>query len=132
MAITSFSPTNDSTVTIDGSNYTVQNANQSYSLSEPDSNTLRFQLEAGDYWNGSQRSEIAGSAVYAPGTQINLSYDFMVEPGPVDDATGPGKFTVLGQMHENTLTGSPPFSVELVNGDHMAIDIGTGNPVYLY
>ncbi|MBR1132241.1 heparin lyase I family protein [Bradyrhizobium iriomotense] len=132
MTITSFTSTNDGTVTIDGSNYTVQNANQSYSLSEPDTNTLRFQLQSGDYWNGSQRSEIAGNTVYAAGTQINLSYDFMVEPGPVDDANGPGEWTVIGQMHEDSLTGSPPFAVELVNGDHMAIDIGTSNPVYLY
>lgn len=139
--IASFSATNNSTITLDGSNYRVQNANQSYSLTNPDSDTLRFELRAGDHWSSPeytdprncQRSEIAGATVYQPDTQINISYQFMVDPGPVDDANGPGKFTVLGQLHADTLTGaSPPFAVELVNGDHMAIDIGTHNPVYVY
>jgi hypothetical protein len=138
--ITSFSPSNNSNITVDGRIYWVQNANQSHSLTEPDSDTLRFELRAGDHWSSpeyadppaSERSEIAGTTVYQPGTQISISYDFMIERGQTNSASGPGRFLVLGQMHEDTSTGGPPFAVELVGGDHMAIDIGTRNPMYVY
>jgi hypothetical protein len=133
-------PANESTISIDNSVYTSQNASQSWSLSSPDADTLRFELHSGDHWSSSswtdpataERDEISGQTVYPPGTQINIAYDFMVEPGQTNSASGPGRFLVLGQMHEHNVPKSPPFAVELVNGDHMAIDIGTGNPVYLY
>ncbi|WOH67866.1 heparin lyase I family protein [Bradyrhizobium sp. BWA-3-5] len=136
MAITSFSPTNGSSLTVDNSKYYVQNANQSWSLQEPNTDTLRFELRSGDHWSSSgysdptsaERSEAGGGTLYSAGTQINVSYEFMVEPG----ATNTAKWIVLGQMHEDSAGYSPPFAVELVNGDHMAIDIGTGSEVYLY
>ena len=48
--ITSFSGANSATVTVDGLNALVENANQSYSLTEPDSNTLRFEVRPGDHF----------------------------------------------------------------------------------
>ena len=132
--------TNGSSITIDTSVYTVENANRSWSLSFSDADTLRFELRSGDHWSSSywtdpatsERTEISGQTVYPPGTQIDISYDFMVEPGPTNSASGPGRWLVLGQMHEHNIPFSPPFAVELVNGDHMAIDIGTGDPIYVY
>ncbi|WOH69763.1 heparin lyase I family protein [Bradyrhizobium sp. BWA-3-5] len=129
-------PANGSTVHIGDSVYVVQNANQSWSLQESDTDTLRFELRSGDHWSSpgysdptsAERSETGGDTLYPAGTHINVSYDFMIEPG----ATNTAKWIVLGQMHEESAGYSPPFAVELVNGDHMAIDIGTGKEVYLY
>lgn len=133
-------PANGSAISIDNSLYTAQNAGRSWSLSSPDADTLRFELRSGDHWSSSswtdpaksQRDEIAGQAVYPPGTQIDIAYDFMIEPGQTNSASGPGRWLVLGQMHEYNIPLSPPFAVEMVNGDHMAINIGTGNPRYVY
>jgi Polysaccharide lyase len=128
-------PANGSTIRIDNNVYTVENANHIWSLTQPDADTLRFELRSGDhfsssYWTDpstSERDEVASATDYPAGTQINLSYDFMVEPGATDTANGPGKWTVLGQMHERNVSNSLPFSVALVNGDHMAIDIWNPN-----
>lgn len=131
---------NRSTIRVDNNVYTPQNAGKSWSLSSPDADTLRFELRRGDHWSSpswtdpdsSERDEIAGRTVYPAGTQINITYDFMVEPGETNCASGPGRWLVLGQMHEYNLSDSPPLAVELVDGDHMAINVGTKNPVYLY
>jgi hypothetical protein len=133
-------PANGSTITIDNSGYTAENADRSWSLSSPDADTLRFELRSGDHFSSSywvdpatsERTEISGQTVHPPGTQIDLVYNFMVEPGQTNSASGPGRWLILGQMHEHNVPKSPPFAVELVNGDHMAIDIGTGDPVYVY
>ena len=133
-------PANGSIINIDDCVYTVQNAGRDWSLSTPDADTLRFELRSGDHWSSSawidpatsERDEISGQTVYPLGTQIDIAYDFMVEPGQTNSASGPGRWLVLGQMHEHSVPRSPPFAVELVNGDHMAIDIGTGNPIYVY
>ena len=45
--ITSFSGGNGASVTADGMSAQVENANRSYSLTEPDSNTLRFEVQSG-------------------------------------------------------------------------------------
>ncbi|WP_439374663.1 heparin lyase I family protein [Bradyrhizobium sp. DASA03120] len=133
-------PANGSTTSIDNNVYTTQSADRSWSVNSLDADTLRFEVRSGDRWVSSdwadpvgvERSEIAGQKLYPPGAQIGIAYDFMVEPGPRNSASGPGRFLVFGQMHEFNVNKSPPFAVELVNGDHMAIDIGTGIPVYLY
>ena len=133
-------PANGSTISVDDSAYTAQNANQSWNLSSPDADTLRFELRSGDHWSSSswtdpatsERNEIAGQTVYPVGTQIEIAYDFMIEPGQTNSASGPGRWLVLGQMHEHNVPLSPPFAVEMVNGDHMAINIGTDNLQYVY
>jgi Polysaccharide lyase len=133
-------PVDGSTINIDNNPYVTENAGQSWSLSSPEADTFRFELRHGDHWSSSywsdpgnsERDEIAGRTVYPSGTQINIAYDFMVEPGQTNSASGPGRWLVLGQMHEHNVPDSPPFAVELVNGDHMAIDIGTHNLMYVY
>lgn len=134
--ITNFKAANNSTINIDGVGYFVENANKPYSLANPDSVTLRFELRSGDHWTSpdftdpttSERCEIASSAKFPNGQQVNIAYDFMIEPGAPNTAS----WIVLGQMHESNVPDSPPFAVELVNGDHMAINIGTSSLNYLY
>lgn len=133
-------PVRESTVTIDNDVYAIQSAGQSWSQSSPDPETLRFELHHGDHWSSpswtdpisSERDEIAGQTVYPAGTQINIAYELMVEPGPTNSASGPGRWLVLSQMHEYNIPNSPPLAIELVDGDHMAVNIGTRNPIYLY
>lgn len=137
--ISPFSAANDAQIKIDGASYYVENANKPYSLASPDAHTLRFELRSGDHWSSpvvagysdpvtSERCEVASTVVHPNGTQISLSYDFMVEAGAVNTS----KWIVLGQMHEFNVSDSPPFAVELVNGDHMAINIGTRTLNYPY
>jgi hypothetical protein len=123
-------------ISINGMPFFVENANTNgnapWAISEPDSHTLRFVLEPGDTWtdNGSHRTEVAGETIYAPNTTINTSYQFMVEPGPVNQY-----WTVLGQFHSDdsssitqSLTADyPVFAVELTGknasgqGDYIGI-----------
>lgn len=121
--ITSFSGANGGSVTVDGMSAQVENANRGYSLTEPDSNTLRFEVQSGDSWrndvqsgNTSERSEIEMNQQYSPNTQINVSYDFTLEPGAANTAS----WMVLGQIHNTVLGGSPPFAVAMY-GEHMMI-----------
>jgi hypothetical protein len=124
--ITSFSGANGSSITIDGMSAGVNNANQPWSLTEPDNHTLRFEVRVGDYWStsgwsdlindgGAGRSEIGLSPTYAPGTQVNVSYQLTVEPGAANTAD----WLLLNQMHATT-QGPPPFAVEM-DGEHMQV-----------
>src|SRR2546430_13533400 len=54
-------PANGSTISIDNSVYTAQNAGQSWSLSSPDADTLRFELRSGDHWSSSSWTDPATS-----------------------------------------------------------------------
>ncbi|MBR1213952.1 heparin lyase I family protein [Bradyrhizobium sp. JYMT SZCCT0180] len=127
--ITSFSGANDSFIAIDGVRAHVHNANQSWSLTSPDSRTLRFEVHPGDHWSnsrfsdllhnsGSERSEIAIEQQYKSGAVINLSYRFMIEAGPKN--TSP--WLVIGQFHQTAADGPPPFAVAMY-GEHMYIII---------
>ncbi|SIO34856.1 Polysaccharide lyase [Bradyrhizobium erythrophlei] len=124
--ITNFSSANGSRITIDGHTASVQNANDSWSLTEPDSNTLQFSVHSGDHWstatwsdltndNGAERSELSIDPNYAQGTQVNLGYQLTVQPGLANTAS----WLVLNQMHATT-EGPPPFSVQM-DGEHMEI-----------
>lgn len=126
---TSFSGANDSIITIGGISAQVQNANQSWSLTSPDSHTLRFEVRPGDHWSnsgfsdllnngGAERSEIALEPQYKSGAVINLSYRFMIEAGPKN--TSP--WLVIGQFHQTNAGGSPPFAVAMYR-EHMYIII---------
>src|SRR5579872_6921637 len=79
--ITTFSSASGSRITVDGHMASVQNANQPWSLTQSDANTLQFTVKSGDHWStagwsdltndaGAERSEIAFSPNYAAGTQI--------------------------------------------------------------
>ncbi|MCC8968856.1 hypothetical protein H8A95_43005, partial [Bradyrhizobium sp. Pear76] len=128
--ITSFSSTPMTRFSIGGDVYGVQDASTSYSLTNPDPQTLRFQVQQGDHaWyddSSVDRSEVSGAGNIPGGTPLNLNYQFMVE------ANGPnGSFTntadgwfIVGQMHNDDNSSgvgtSPPFAIQLV-GDHLQV-----------
>lgn len=121
--ITSFSGAVDATTTVNGVAGDNLNANKSWSLTEPDSHTLRFEVRPGDHYYDetsdgglAERSEIEmWRKLYQPDTQINVSYGFTLEPGAANNAP----WTVVGQMH-NLSSGPPPFSVAMY-GENMTI-----------
>src|ERR1700738_337380 len=89
--ITSFSGANGSHFTVNGESVQAENANQSWSLTEPNANTLQFSVHSGDNWTsgswsdavndgGANRSEIQFSPTYSAGTQINISETLTVQP----------------------------------------------------
>jgi hypothetical protein len=108
-----------------------ENASQSWSLTEADTHTLRFEMRAGDIWpdQGSARSEIYGQMI-PDGTAINLSYSMMIEPGTLYPAST--SWAVFGQFHGNydawePSPAWPTVSIQLVGnaglsgGEHMAV-----------
>ncbi|MEH2516376.1 hypothetical protein V1279_001949 [Bradyrhizobium sp. AZCC 1610] len=131
-SVMSFSPTADGAglVDIGGDRYWVETAGKSYSLTNPDPQTLRFEIQAGDkasydYANGAacDRSQIDGSAGgHMPvGTPVNINYQFMLEPnGPNGSFTNTARWFVTGEMQSTAYGASPPFAIEL-KGDHLQV-----------
>src|SRR5262249_45073157 len=93
-SITSFSAKSQTRFLIGGDVYHIETAGKSYSITNPDPQTLRFEVHQGDNWaaggDGSycDRSEIQNEstgvatswgAVIPPGTPIGMDYQFMVE-----------------------------------------------------
>ena len=128
--ITSFSSTPMTRFSIGGDVYGVQDASTSYSLTNPDSQTLRFQVQQGDHaWYDSSsvdRSEVSGATNIPGGTPLNLNYQFMVEANGSNGSftnTADGWF-IVGQMHnDDNASGvgtSPPFAIQLV-GNHLQV-----------
>lgn len=119
-AISSFSDNNGAKFNIGAVTYRVQNADESWSLDLVDDATLRFTVRPEDTWqydsSTRERSEIASTKIFAPGEDVSFSYQFMVEEGESNTAD----WLLLGQMHANDLTTSPPFAVEM-KGEKMAI-----------
>ena len=108
---------------IDGVDYLIQNAGKPWSFATPDADTVRFEVRPGDRWqddpNTRERSELSGGdAVYAAGSTLTVSYDFMIEPGAANTA----QWVVAGQFHANDDWSPPPFAVELL-GEKMTIVI---------
>ncbi|WP_334376015.1 heparin lyase I family protein [Bradyrhizobium sp. AZCC 1719] len=127
--ITSFSGANDSTIVIGGISGRVQNANQSWSLTSPDSHTLRFEVHPGDHWSnsgwsdllnndGAERSEIELEPRFESGTIVSVSYSFMIETG----AKNTSPWLVVGQFRQTNANGPPPFAIAMA-GEHMQIII---------
>ena len=128
--ITSFSSAPMTRFNIGGDSYGVQDASTSYALTNPDSQTLRFEVQQGDNaWYDSSsvdRSEVSAADNIPGSTPIALNYQFMVEPnGPngsfVNTATG---WFIVGQMHnDDNASGvgtSPPFAIQL-DGNHLQV-----------
>ena len=109
--------------------YSLQSADQPWSLTHPDSSTLRFELRPADHWANDyttavQRTEIASRQnLSAPNTPLEITYNFKIEPGPVTTAD----FTTIGQMHAAS-NGVPPYWMQLTPGDHMEISLANGTP----
>jgi Polysaccharide lyase len=102
-----------------------QNANRGWSLNRPNAHTLRFEVRSGDRWveenpnsKGVERSEVALARYYEAGADINVSYRFMIEPGPPNTAA----WMIVGQFHQSIPHGSPPFALEM-SGEHLGIVI---------
>ncbi len=131
--VTDFSSKSESWFGIDGVTYSTQNGNEDYSVAL-DRDTFRFEVRPDDFWahgsKTSERSEIRGETVYAPGDVLNVSYGFMIEPGAANTATGrggDGSWLVLGQFHADDWVSQPPFAVEMLE-EKMAIVIRYGDP----
>ena len=109
-------------------NYELQSADQPWSVTHPNSSTLRFELRPADHWSydystSVQRTEIAVDKDFAPNTPLEITYDFKIEPGPVTTSF----FTTLGQMHAAS-NGVPAYWMQLTPGDHMEISAANGTP----
>jgi Ca2+-binding RTX toxin-like protein len=120
---------NSTLVDVGGATYAVQNADKAYSFTSPATDTLRFEVHAGDVWSAvdpssKNRSEIAGTTNYAMGTDIHVSYNWQVEPGAANTAP----WMVAGQFHETTNDGkSPPFEIMFYGNNKMTVVIATGS-----
>jgi Polysaccharide lyase len=137
--IMGFAAPNNSVFTIGpwANNFVTENASQPWSITNPDSQTLRFEVRTGDHWptdNGRvpepDRSEVRLGVnspynIFPVGQEVNVSYNFMmVSSVPVPDTIG----MTVGQFHNDDVTmgghTSPPIEVDLQPGDHMSIYIG--------
>lgn len=128
-AVTGFNPKPDSTIMIDGHPYEVNTPGKPYSMTLPDTYTLRFELRSGDRYctsnycddAASERSEVSDyKDAYKAGTTWRFQYDFLVEAGSA--VTSP--WLLVGQLHDVGPGGSPPFSIEIMPGDKLAFQIG--------
>jgi hypothetical protein len=125
--VTSFSGTSGSRFYVDGHLFSVVNPDQPYNLTNPDSQTLRFEVHSQEYWvtsgfsdltndGGAERSEIEGVSDFPVDADVHLTYEFMMESGGVNTA----QWMVIGQLW--SVCCSPPFAVEM-RGEHMAINV---------
>jgi hypothetical protein len=125
-SINSFSAAPNGAIEIGGARYWVETAGHSYSLTNPDPQTLRFEIRPGDHASfdsGSvDRSQIDGSAgqLIPSGTPVNIDYQFMLEPGTANTA----RWFVTAEMHNDDrasgVATSPPFEIDL-SGEHLQV-----------
>ena len=108
--------------------YQIQNGGMTWSVSNPDSSTFRFELRPGDpSWSGDAstgrgRSEIAVNQLLPSGTPIHISYDFKVEPGAVDTASWG---TTIGQLHNGPDNHGAALQIDMYY-DHLRVIIRNG------
>jgi hypothetical protein len=140
-SITSFSTTPFADFYIGANQFEVDDAGRSWSMSSPDDHTLRFEVRAGDRPSFDttlvERSMASENAITPQDTTINVSYQFLLEPG----ATNTAAWLVTAQLHNDDralgYATSPPFAVEM-NGERMQIGIrylnadGSITHTYLY
>lgn len=126
--ITSFSPSNNGTIGVDGKNAQVETANKSWSITNPASDTLRFEVRPGDVWpndasagNTSERSEVEMQQHYAADKTISVAYGFTLEAGPANIS----QWMVLGQIHNVVKGGSPPFCIAMYGETMLVIVRGS-------
>jgi hypothetical protein len=140
--VTNFVATNGSNINVGPWQWGTQNASQPWSITNPDTQTLVFQVRSGDHWPPDasnnppepERSEISNNTIWSYGTEINVSYNFMITGA---DTTGSGTGTLgmtIGQFHNDdagcsvALSGpcmtSPTLEIDLQPGDYMSTFIG--------
>nr|AWM05856.1 hypothetical protein CIT39_04905 [Bradyrhizobium symbiodeficiens] len=110
---------------IDGQGWYSENAGQSWSVTTPDSHTVRMELRAGDIWadGDSSRSEILAANSVANGDIFNASYSMTIEPGTSNVNSGLSWLS-LTQMYG--LNGAT-FSIQL-KGEQMAVVVNLNEP----
>lgn len=125
--VTSFSGTSGSRFYVGGRLFSVANPDRPYNLTNPDSQTLRFEVHSKEHWvtsgwsdvtnnGGAERSEIEGVSKFPVDADVHLTYEFMMESGGVNTA----RWMVIGQLW--SVCCSPPFAIEM-RGERMAIDV---------
>ncbi|WOH56091.1 heparin lyase I family protein [Bradyrhizobium sp. BWC-3-1] len=136
--ITNFSNTVGGSIYAGGDRYYVQTAGKSYSLTNPDPQTLQFEIRPGDHasFDGSSvdRSQVDGAAQsWAAGTPTTIDYQLMVQPnGPNNTFVNTASWTLVGEIHNvDTALGpnvhtSPPVYIGL-DGDHLFVGINNAN-----
>ncbi|GAA0005592.1 hypothetical protein BDS110ZK4_14900 [Bradyrhizobium diazoefficiens] len=118
--ITNFSTTPQSHFQIGGDGYEVQGAGQSWSLANPDPQTLRLQVRPGDQaWYDAghpvDRDDVALDPTIPVGTPISIDYQFMVEPnGPNGTFVNTASWFTTAEMNGYPAVSSPPFEIGLV------------------
>jgi hypothetical protein len=120
--VTSFSPHDGDRIFVDGMPYRVEHADRPWSITNPDSDTLRFELRSGDVWHqdapAKERTGIGGEDFFAAGKDVSVTYEFMIEPGDPNTS----EWLLIGQFHPADGFSSPPFAVELI-GEELAIKL---------
>lgn len=118
---------------IDGQGWYNENAGKSWSLTSPDSHTVRTEVRAGDYWadgGNSSRSEILAANSVTNGQTFNASYSMTVEPGTSNVGSGLSWLSLTQMYGANGAT----FSIQL-KGEQMAVVVNlneaTEKQVYL-
>lgn len=134
--ITNFTSTVRGDLYIGGDMYDVQTAGKSYSLTNPDPQTLQFEIQPGDHawYDGSNvdRSQISGGTPEVPvGTLSTIDYQLMVHPnGPNNTFVNTASWLDVGEIHnDDTALGhstSPPVYIGL-DGDHLLVGINNAN-----
>jgi hypothetical protein len=118
--ITNFTTTPQSHFQIGGDGYEVQGAGQSWSLANPDPQTLRLQVRPGDQaWydagHAVDRDDVALDPTIPVGTPISIDYQFMVEPnGPNGTFVNTASWFTTAEMNGYPAVSSPPFEIGLV------------------
>jgi hypothetical protein len=136
--ITSFTSTPKTRFAIGGDMYEVDTAGKNYSVTNPDPQTLRFEIRPGDYaWFDSpgtvDRAQIERTTntgdqeLIAPSTPVNIAYQFMVEANGANGSfINNASWFTAGEMHNDDLSlgqnmhTSPPFAIQLA-GDHLQV-----------
>ena len=109
-------------------NCVTENAGRSWSLTFPATDTLRFELRAGDRWQydsvGAERTEIdCYKSIFPPGSAINISYEFMWEAGAANAA----QWIIFGQFHNNDNYSNPPAGfITAPRSDIMTVGLSYG------
>jgi chitodextrinase len=117
--ITAFSSASDQVgVTMDGLGYFVENANQPWNLTMPDTHTLRFENRINDVWSydGTNRSEVASPSIIHPGVPATITYQFMIEPTNQISAD----WLVMGQANAQEVTpGTSAFGILFLHSNNL-------------
>jgi hypothetical protein len=133
--VSNFNATSQSVITVAGKRYTVENANQAWSITNPDTQTIVYQVRPGDVWAGDigrpephERSQIdaLNYPFWAPGTEVNVRYNMNITSSTVSTTTTEMN---LGEFHNDDVAmggvhTSPDFEIDLQPQDFMSIYVG--------